>query len=63
MRAVTSIFLTNSLCALLDHIEETPDLNPDLPGLVEFKDTLIKRIEQLRNEDRIGLSGEDNCAL
>ena len=58
MRAVTTIFLTNTLSAILDHIETTPDLNPDLPGLLEFKSTLLKRIEQLRNEDGLGLSGE-----
>jgi hypothetical protein len=58
MRAVTTIFLTHTLSAILDHIEETPDLHGDLPGLLEFKSTLLKRIEQLRNEDRLGLSGE-----
>ena len=62
MRAVTTIFLTNSLAAILDHIEQTADLNPDLPGVLEFKETLIKRIEQLRNENHLRHSSKDNCA-
>jgi hypothetical protein len=51
MRAVTTIFLDNSLRAILDHIEQTPDLNPDLPGLVEFKNTLIQRVQQIRDQE------------
>lgn len=56
MRAFTTIFLTHTLSAILEHIEQTPDLDPDLPGLVDFKTTLLERIEQLRNEDLPGLS-------
>lgn len=51
MRAFTTIFLTNSLAAILEHIEQTPDLDPDLQGLLDFKTNLLERIEQLRNED------------
>ena len=56
MRAFTTIFLTHTLSAILEHIEQTPDLDPDLLGLVDFKTTLLERIEQLRNEDLPGLS-------
>lgn len=56
MRAFTTIFLTHTLSAILEHIEQTPDLDPDLPGLVDFKTTLLERIEQLRNEDLPGPS-------
>lgn len=62
MRAATTIFLTHTLSAILEHVEQTPDLYPDLPGLIEFKNTLIQRIQQLRNEDNLGLSGGDACA-
>lgn len=62
MRAVTTIFLSNTLSAILQHIEETPDLDPELPGLLEFKQTLLQRIQQLRNEDTLGVSDEGGCA-
>jgi hypothetical protein len=62
MRAATTILLTHTLSAILEHVEQTPDLDPDLPGLIEFKETLIQRIQQLRNEDHLGLSGEGACA-
>ena len=62
MRAVTTIFLSNTLSAILQHIEETPDLDPELPGLLEFKQTLLQRIQQLRNEDTLGVSDEGRCA-
>ncbi len=61
MRAVTTIFLTHTLSAILEHVEQTPDLDPDLPGLIEFKETLLQRIQQLRYEDHLGLSGDDPC--
>ena len=56
MRAFTTIFLTHTLSAILEHIEQTPDLDPDLPGLVDFKNTLLERVGQLRNEDLPGFS-------
>ena len=59
MRTVTAVFLRNTLCAILEHVDETPDLDPDLPGLLEFKETLIQRIQQLRNEDLPGISGRE----
>ena len=62
MRTITTIFLSNSLCAILDHIDQTPDLNPDLPGLLEFKETLIKRIQQLQREDGLQFPGPDTRA-
>jgi hypothetical protein len=62
MRAITAIFLDNSLSAILDHIDQTPDLNPDLPGLVEFKNILLQRIQQLRTEDQAGISGQSKHA-
>ena len=62
MRAATTIFLTHTLSAILECVDETPDLDPNLPGLIEFKETLIQRIQQLRNEDAFGLSGDEACA-
>lgn len=51
MQAITAIFLNNSLRAILDHIEQTPDLDPGLPGLIEFKETLIAQIHQIQQGD------------
>jgi len=52
VRTITTIFLDNSLSAILEHINQTPDVDPDLPGLLEFKQTLLQGIQQLRNEER-----------
>lgn len=57
MKAFTTIFLTHTLSSILEYVEQTPGLDPDLPGLLDFKTTLLKRIEQLRNEDRPVLPG------
>jgi hypothetical protein len=62
MRAITTIFLDNALCAILDHIEQTPDLDPNLPGLIEFKSALIKRVQHLQLEDQLGISSENSCS-
>jgi hypothetical protein len=54
MSTVTAVFLRNTLCAILEHVDQTPGLDPDFPGLLEFKETLIQRIQQLRNENLPG---------
>jgi len=53
MRAITTIFLSNTLSAILEKIEETPDVDQQYPALLEFKRTLIQRIHELRTEDQI----------
>ena len=60
MRTITTILLSNTLSGILDHIEQTPDLDPSYPGLLEFKETLLKRIQQLRREDLPGLSDPED---
>ena len=63
MRAVTTIFLSNTLSAILEHIDQTPDLDPQLPGLLEFKSTVMHEIQQLRMEGGAGhSSGETRAA-
>ena len=57
MRTVSAVLLRNTLCAILEHVDQPPGLDPDLPGVLEFKATLLQRIQQLRNEDLPGLSG------
>jgi hypothetical protein len=57
MRAFTTIFLTHTLSTILEHIEQTSNLDLELPELLDFKTTLLNRIEQLRNEELPGLSG------
>jgi hypothetical protein len=58
VRTLTTIFLDNTLGAILEHIDQTPDVDLDLPGLLEFKETLLKRIQQLRSEDHWLNGGE-----
>jgi len=62
VRTITAIFLRNSLCGILDHIDQTPDLDPNYPGLLEFKETLIKRIQQLHREDPNQSPGQQTAA-
>jgi hypothetical protein len=62
MRAIATIFLTNSLCAILDHIDQNSDLNPDQPGLLKFKETLIERIHQPSKEYPARLSDQSKRA-
>lgn len=55
MRAFTTIFVTDALSAMLEHIEQTPDLGPALPGVLDFKTAPLKRVEQ-PGKDLPGLS-------
>ena len=47
MQVFTTIFLAETLRANVACVEETADLDQNLPGAVEFKDTLRKRIAML----------------
>lgn len=47
MQVFTTIFLAETLRANVECVEETPDLDQNLPGAVEFKDTLRKCISML----------------
>ena len=47
MQVFTTIFLAETLRANVECIKETPDLDQNLPGAVEFKNTLQKRIAML----------------
>jgi hypothetical protein len=49
MQVFTTIFLIETLRATVECIEETDGLDQDLPGAVEFKQTLRKRIGQLES--------------
>lgn len=51
MKTITTILLINTLRATLEHVEQTPDIDPNYPGLVEFKRTLITQIHKLQTED------------
>lgn len=48
MKVLATILLINTLCAILDHIEQTPELDHSHVGLVEFKRTLSDQIDTLR---------------
>lgn len=47
MQVFTTIFLAETLRANVECVEETADLDQSLPGAVEFKKTLRKRIAML----------------
>jgi hypothetical protein len=59
MRSIGTILLRNALSAIVDHVEQIPDLEPDLPGLIEFKEIVIKRIQELQREDHLRFPGAD----
>ena len=47
MQVFTTIFLAQTLRANVECVQETPGLDQNLPGAVEFKDALRKRIVML----------------
>jgi hypothetical protein len=47
MQVFTTIFLAETLRANVECVEETDGLDQDLPGVVEFKQALRKRIAML----------------
>ena len=49
MLVFTTIFLAETLRATIECIEETDGLDQNLPGAVEFKQTLRERIAQLES--------------
>jgi len=57
MRTITAVSPRNTLCAILDHVSHPPHLDPDLPGPLEFKANLIKRIQELQREDYLHIAG------
>lgn len=44
MRVFTTIFLAETLRANIECVEETDGIDQDLPGAIEFKETLAKCI-------------------
>jgi hypothetical protein len=59
MLVFTTIFLAETLRATVECVEETDGLDQDLPGAVEFKQTLRKRISML--ESRGFYESDDLC--
>jgi hypothetical protein len=49
MQVFTTIYLANTLRANIECVEETEGLDQQLPGVLEFKHTLRKRIAMLEN--------------
>jgi hypothetical protein len=58
MRVFTTIFLAETLRANIECVEETDGLDQNLPGVVEFKETLADYI--LKLEQRRLFSFEDH---
>lgn len=50
MQVFTTVFLAETLRANVECVEETYGLDQDLPGVVEFKETLRHRIEILEGK-------------
>ena len=49
MQVFTTVFLVETLRATVECIEETDGLDQNLPGAIEFKQTLRKRIAELES--------------
>lgn len=49
MQVFTTIYLAETLRANIDCVEETEGLDQQQPGVLEFKDTLRRRIAILEN--------------
>lgn len=49
MQVFTTIYLAETLRANIQCVEETDGLDQQLPGVLEFKHTLRKRIAKLEN--------------
>ena len=49
MQVFTTIYLAETLRANLECVEEIEGLDQQLPGVLEFKDTVRKRIAMLEN--------------
>jgi hypothetical protein len=58
MQVFTTIYLTETLRANVECVESTKGLDQQLPGVVEFKQTLRKRIAMLENSGFY--EGDDN---
>jgi hypothetical protein len=48
MQVFTTIYLTATLCANVRHVEQTPGLDLNLPGVREFAETLLRKVEELK---------------
>jgi hypothetical protein len=59
MQVFTTIYLAETLRANIDCVEETIGLDQQLPGVIEFKETLRRRIAML--ESRGFYECDDNC--
>lgn len=57
MQVFTTIYLAETLRANIQCVEETEGLDQQLPGVLEFKHTLRKRIAMLENRWLF----EDDC--
>ena len=49
MQVFTTIYLAETLRANIDCVEETQGLDQELAGVIEFKQTLRRRIAMLEN--------------
>jgi len=61
MQVFTTIYLTETLRANVECVESTEGLDQHLPGVIEFKETLRKRIAILEN--RGFYEDNDDCNL
>ena len=59
MQVFTTIFLAETLRANVECVEQTPDLDQNLPGVIEFKDALRRRISMLETRGFYEFDGAD----
>lgn len=62
MKSFPTILLLHTLDATLEYMEQLPDLDPQSPGLLDFKDALSAEINKLQAEDGQSSSKEEKHA-
>jgi hypothetical protein len=60
MQVFTTIYLAETLRANVECVEETEGLDQQLPGVIEFKQTLRERIAILENRGFYEDHGDSN---
>lgn len=48
MKDFSTVLLINTLHAVLDHVQESPEIVQDSSGVKEFKRTLLEQISKLQ---------------
>jgi hypothetical protein len=55
MKDFSTILLINILRATVDHVQQSPDIDPTSPGVRELQRTLLKQIVRLQGSESHGI--------